>query len=115
MFENPEEQDKIRTIFKGIYSKEKTLIPGFRSAVLNNAPIGLYVATKSQDDISWIFDTKQIELMLGGRDAYISIREQLLPTKKDEREYIMMIVFKKVGPIYSIRLKKSILEEVFLD
>jgi hypothetical protein len=114
MFENPEEQDKIKTIFEGIYSKEKALIPGFRNAILNNTPIGLYVATKNQDDISWIFDKEQIELMLGGKDAFISIKSQLLPTLADEREYIMMVVFKKVGPIYSIRLKKSILEEVFL-
>lgn len=115
MFDSPEEQDKIKTIFEGIYSKEKILIPRFREALINNDPIGLYVATKDQSDISWIFDTKQIELMLGGRDAYISIKEQLLPTREDSDEYLMMVVFKKVGPIYSLRLKKSILEEVFLD
>ena len=52
MFDSPEEQDKIKTIFEGIYSKEKVLIPRFREALINTDPIGLYVATKDQHYIS---------------------------------------------------------------
>ncbi len=52
MFDSPEEQDKIKAIFEGIYSKEKVLIPRFREALINTDPIGLYVATKDQHYIS---------------------------------------------------------------
>lgn len=114
MFELPEERKKVKEIFQNIYQKDKALVPLFKNALKNNDPIGLYVATQSNDDILWLFDKKEIGLMLGGANALNSIIDQLLPTEEDKKNEIVMVILKKVGPIYSIRLSKSILEEVFI-
>jgi hypothetical protein len=114
MFELPEERQKIKDIFENLSHRERRLVPMFRRVLEDGGPIGLYVATKDQKDITWLFDEKEIALMLGGDDALISITNQLLPTEEDKREGVLFVVFKKVGPIYSIRIQRSVLEEVFL-
>lgn len=114
MFELPEEREKIKNIFQNLSKQERKLVPMFRKVLEEGGPIGLYVATQDQSDITWLFDEKEIALMLGGEDALISITNQLLPTEEDKKEGLLFAIFKKVGPIYSIRLQRSILEEVFL-
>jgi len=114
MFEEPESREKIKNIFKNIYSSEEDLIPKFRESIKTNEPIGLYVATKDQSDIMWVFGKEEIASMLGGDEELERLVNQLLPTEKDKREGILFAILKKVGPIYAIRLEKAILEEVFL-
>lgn len=115
MFEEPESREKIKNIFKNIYSSEEDLIPKFRESIKNNDPIGLYVATKDQSDIMWIFGKKEVSSMLGGEEELQKLLDQLLPTEKDKNDGVLFAILKKVGPIYAIRLEKAILEEVFCD
>lgn len=114
MFELPEEREKIKNIFQNLSKQERRLVPMFRKVLKEGGPIGLYVATQDQSDITWLFDKEEIGLMLGGGDALKSITDQLLPTPEDKDKGVLFAIFKKVGPIYSIRLEKAVLEEVFL-
>lgn len=114
MFELPEEREKIKDIFQNLSRQERKLVPMFRRVLEEGGPIGLYVATQDKSDITWLFDKKEIALMLGGEDALISITNQLLPTEEDKKAGVLFAIFKKVGPIYSIRLERAVLEEVFL-
>jgi hypothetical protein len=113
MFEDPENRQKIKEIFENLSYQEKRLVPMFKKTLEDGGPIGLYVATKDQKDITWLFDEKEIALMLGGEDALISVTSQLLPTKEDKEDGVLFVIFKKVGPIYSIRIERAVLEEVF--
>jgi len=113
MFEDPQNRAKIKNIFKNISDLEKELIPKFRKAIKTSGPIALYIATKDQDDITWLFDRKEIALMLGGTDSLENITEELLPTPQDKKEGVVFAVLKKVGPIYAIKIEKAVLEEVF--
>ena len=114
MFEEPEAREKIKNIFKNISYMEEDLIPKFKKSLADNEPIGLYVATQDNTDISWIFGRKQIGDMLGGEEALESITEQLLPEEEDKESGVVRAVLKKVGPIYAIRLEKEVLEDAFL-
>lgn len=114
MFENPKDRAKIKNIFKNISTIETELNPKFKNILKENGPIALYVATKDQDNIMWLFDKEEINRMLGGESSLEELTEQLLPEEKDKKEGVVLVIFKKVGPIYAIRLEKAILEEVFL-
>ena len=114
MFEEPEAREKIKNIFKNISYMEEELIPKFKKALEENEPIGLYVATKDNTDLSWVFGKKQVGDMLGGDEALESVTEQLLPEEKDKETGVVLAVLKKVGPIYAIRLEKEVLEDAFL-
>jgi len=114
MFEDPKNREKIKNIFQNLSEDESELVPMFKRAIKENGPIALYVATKDKSDITWLFDKQEIALMLGGDDALKSITNQLLPTEKDKQEGMVFVIFKKIGPLYSIRLEKAVLEEVFL-
>tara|TARA_S200002703_G_scaffold83223_1_gene71658 strand:- start:1016 stop:1360 length:345 start_codon:yes stop_codon:yes gene_type:complete len=114
MFEHPEAREKIKSIFKNISRFEEELVPKFRSCLKNNDPIALYVATKDQDDLMWIFEKDEISRMMGGDESLESVSEQLL-ADDGNNEGVVFVVLKKVGPIYAIRLEKEVLEEVFLN
>ena len=114
MFEEPEAREKIKKIFKNISTLEKELIPEFKKTLVENEPIGLYIATEDQSDIMWIFGREEVARMLGGEKTLDDITEQLLPTSLDKEEGVVFAILKKVGPIYAIRLEKSVLSEVFL-
>ncbi len=114
MFEEPEAREKIKKIFKNISTLDKELVPEFKKTLVENEPIGLYIATEDQSDIMWIFGKEEIGRMLGGQDALSEITDQLLPTPADKEEGVLFAILKKVGPIYAIRLEKSVLSEVFL-
>ncbi len=114
MFEEPEAREKIKRIFKNISTLDKELVPEFKKTLVENEPIGLYIATEDQSDITWIFGREEVGRMLGGDEALDSITEQLLPSPKDRREGVVFAILKKVGPLYAVRLEKEVLEEVFL-
>ena len=114
MFEEPEAREKIKNIFKNISYMEEDLIPLFKKALEENEPIGLYVATEDQTDLSWVFGPAEVGRMIGGKDSLKDITDQLLPTEEDKEEGIVLAILKKVGPIYAIRLEKAVLTEAFL-
>jgi len=114
MFENPEARERIKKIFKNISNLEGELIPEFKKTLIKNEPLGLYIATEDQSDMMWVFGREEIARMLGGEDTLDNITEQLLPTSLDKEEGVVFAVLKKVGPLYAIRLEKSVLSEVFL-
>ena len=115
MFEEPENREKIKKIFSNISTLEKELIPSFKKSLIENEPIGLYIATEDQSDITWLFGKEDIAPMLGGYDALKDITDQLLPSDRDKKEGIVFAVLKKVGPLYAVRLEKDVLSEVFLN
>jgi len=113
MFENPQDRKKIKSIFENLSRDEKELTPMFKKIAQEGGPIALYVATKDNSDITWMFDKDDISEMLGGRDTLDSVTDQLLPTEKDKEEGIIFVIFKKIGPLYSVRLERAILQETF--
>ncbi len=115
MFEHPEAREKIKSIFKNISVLEKELVPAFKKSLKENQPIGLYIATEDQSDITWLFGETHISPMIGGDDALKAITDELLPSDTDKKEGLVFAILKKVGPIYAIRLEKAVLEEVFLS
>ena len=115
MFEHPEAREKIKNIFKNISELEKELVPSFKKSLEEDEPIGLYIATEDQSDITWLFGKTHIAPMIGGDDALKDVTEQLLPSEEDKKEGVVFAILKKVGPIYAIRLEKAVLEEVFLS
>tara|TARA_Y100000389_G_scaffold203611_1_gene252679 strand:+ start:4907 stop:5254 length:348 start_codon:yes stop_codon:yes gene_type:complete len=115
MFEEPEAREKIKKIFSNISTLEEDLVPCFKKSLINNEPIGLYIATEDQSDITWLFGTEDIAPMLGGDDTLKNITDQLLPSEEDKKEGVVFAVLKKVGPLYAIRLEKDVLSEVFLN
>jgi len=115
MFEHPASREKIKKIFKNISVLEKELVPAFKKSLRDNEPIGLYIATEDQSDITWLFGETHIAPMLGGDDTLKNVTEKLLPSEIDKREGIVFAILKKVGSIYAIRLEKAVLEEVFLS
>ena len=113
MFEEPEAREKIKNIFKNISNFDKELVSEFKWALRYDEPIGLYVATKDQSDVSWVFGEEEVGRMLGGKKVLDGITEELFPTEEDREKGVVLAILKKVGPIYAVRLEKAVLEEVF--
>jgi len=113
MFEEPEAREKIKNIFKNIYNFDKELVSEFKWALKYDKPIGLYVATKDQSDVSWVFGEEEVGRMLGGKKVLDGITEGLFPTEEYKEKGVVLAILKKVGPIYAVRLEKAVLEEVF--
>lgn len=80
-------------------------------------PFALYVATADKTDCSWIFDPETVYQMVNGEDNYNQIFSSLFASEEDRATGVVFFIFKKVGPIYSIRVDietiDSIIEELY--
>ena len=75
-------------------------------------PFALYVATADRSDCTWIFDPEVIYSMLGGEDKYTQIYSTLLLTEEEQSSEVLFFIFKKVGPLYSVRVGTDIINEI---
>jgi hypothetical protein len=80
-----------------------------------HTPFALYIATADRNDCSWIFDVDTIYGMLGGKDKYEQILSSTEPKdleQDDQEPETMFFIFRKVGPIYAIKISLEIIEEI---
>jgi hypothetical protein len=80
-----------------------------------HTPFALYIATADRSDCSWIFDVDTVYGMLGGKDKYKQIfsSTQLENLEQDNQEpQTMFFIFRKVGPIYAIKISLETIEEI---
>lgn len=75
-------------------------------------PFALYVATADKTDCTWIFDEEMIYYMVGGEHKYLTVKKNMFGSPEEESESIIFFIFKKVGPIYSIKISLSLIEEI---
>lgn len=75
-------------------------------------PFALYVATADRTDCTWIFDPDTVYGMVGGEDKYNSIFESLFRTDEEKAIGVVFFIFRKVGPIYSVRVDIEIIDEI---
>lgn len=80
-------------------------------------PFALYIATADKTDCSWIFDPETVYHMVNGEDNYKQIFDSLFKSEEDKATGVIFFIFRKVGPIYSIRVDietiDSIIEELY--
>lgn len=74
-------------------------------------PFALYIATADKTNCSWIFDKDVVYGMLGGEDKYKTIQNSMDPETDGDAE-IIFFIFKKVGPLYAIRVDIETIEEI---
>jgi hypothetical protein len=77
-------------------------------------PFALYIATADRTDCSWIFDKDLVYSMLGGEDKYRSIQDSTASESEDSEE-IMFFIFKKVGPIYAIKIDIEVIDQIISE
>jgi hypothetical protein len=77
-------------------------------------PMALYIATADQSDCTWIFDADMIYGMVGGKKKYTEIHKTIF-SEDSEEEGILFFIFKKVGPLYSVRVDLQTIEEIVED
>lgn len=75
-------------------------------------PFALYVATADRSDCMWIFDSDVIYGMVGGKEKYDDIYDSMLFTEEEKATQVLFFIFKKVGPIYSIKVDIEIIDEI---
>jgi hypothetical protein len=78
-------------------------------------PFALYIATADRSDCMWIFDPGTVYRMIGGEHNYDRIRENLFPTEEEEATGIVFFIFRKVGPIYSIKVDIDMIDQIIND
>jgi hypothetical protein len=75
-------------------------------------PFALYIATADRSDCSWIFDPLTVYAMLGGEDKYNSVYDSMVFSEEEKETQVLFFIFKKVGPIYSIRVDIELIDEI---
>lgn len=80
--------------------------------LINRTPFALYVATADRSDCTWIFNADLIYGMLGGKNKFDNIFDSLFTTEEEKATGIIFFIFKKVGPLYSIRVDIEVIDEI---
>ncbi len=80
--------------------------------LIHRTPFALYVATADRSDCTWIFDPETIYQMVGGEDKYNSIFDSLFYTEEERAVGIVFFIFRKVGPIYSVKVDLELIDEI---
>jgi hypothetical protein len=78
----------------------------------HKTPFALYIATADGVNRTWIFDPDTVYRMLGGEDKYISIFNSLFASEEEKEAGVVFFIFRKVGPLYSIRVDVEMLDEI---
>ena len=80
--------------------------------LISRTPFALYVATADRSDCTWIFDPETIYQMVGGEKKYNEIKDSILTTEEEKSVGVIFFIFKKVGPLYSIRVDIDLIDEI---
>lgn len=81
----------------------------------HRTPFALYIATADRSDCTWIFDPDTVYRMIAGKHNYSVIRKNLFPTEEEDATGIVFFIFRKVGPLYSIRVDIETIDEIIND
>jgi hypothetical protein len=109
-----QEKKSLKDSLKNTENLQETLVC-LESILVHRTPFALYIATADRTDCTWIFDPQTIYQMVGGEDKYDSIFSSLFPTEEDKSVGIVFFIFKKVGPLYSIRVDIDLIDEIIND
>lgn len=110
-FNTEEEKEALKVSLLNTENLQETL-ECLEYILINKSPFGLYVATADKTDCMWIFDENTIHQMVGGTGKYNQIYSEMFPTDEDKEIGVMFFIFKKVGPLYSVRLDIELIDEI---
>jgi hypothetical protein len=117
-FNTEEEKKALRDSLKNTENLHETL-ECLEHILHHRTPFALYVATADRSDCTWIFDPDIIYEMMGGEDKYNHVFNSLFETEEDRASGIVFLIFRKVGPIYSVRVEleliNDLVEELYND
>lgn len=109
---NPEqEKQSLKESFRNTENLNETL-QCLEYILKNHTPFALYIATADHSNCMWIFNPQVIYDMLGGEDQYNKIFDSLYQTEEERQTGIVFFVFKKVGPLYSVKIDVELIDEI---
>lgn len=106
-----QEKKSLKESFRNTENLQETL-ECLERILINRTPFALYVATADRSDCTWIFDPQTIYQMIGGESKYDSIFESLFISDEEKATGVVFFIFRKVGPIYSVRIDIEIIDEI---
>lgn len=106
-----QEKKSLKESFRNTENLQETL-ECLEHILINRTPFALYVATADRSDCTWIFDPQTIYQMVGGESKYDSIFESLFVSDEEKATGVVFFIFRKVGPIYSVRIDIEIIDEI---
>ena len=114
MFENSQEEvDLLKQSFE-LSDNLPSTIESLKRVYRQKSPLALYIATLDRTDVMWLFDKDEIYYMIGGEDTYNQIFNEILPTELEKQSGIVFFIFKKIGPLYSVRLELDVIEDIII-
>lgn len=105
MFNTQEEREILLRSLKRSENIEETL-ETLGLVIDNLTPFALYIATADRSDCLWIFDPEVIYDMLGGEDIHQKTSRSLMGP---EELGVLFYIFKKTGPLITVRIDLSTL------
>lgn len=88
------------------------MIESLRHVVQNHTPFALYIATADRSNCMWIFDPDMVCEMLGGEDIHDKTFRSVFVDDDERKQGILFYVFRKVGPILTIRMGEDTIRSV---
>lgn len=77
------------------------------NVIKNSAPMALYKCADTIDKVEWIFDKEYILEVIGGEQIYSNLLEE----QKPPGDYVVIFIFKKVGPLIPMFVEERIVAE----
>ena len=109
-----QEKQSLKNSLKKTENLQDTLI-NLEYVLAHRTPFALYIATADKSDCLWIFDPDTVYRMIARKHNYSVIRKSLFPTEEEEATGIVFFIFRKVGPIYSIKVDIETIDEIIND
>lgn len=113
-FNSEDEKKSLKESLKNTESLPKT-IKYLEHILKYRTPFALYIATADRTDCMWIFDPDTIYNMVGGTSEYKKIFNSLFTSDEEKFTGVVFFIFRKVGPIYSIRIDLELISEIIND
>jgi hypothetical protein len=113
-FNTEEEKQTLKASLKNTSDLNETL-KCLEHVLHTQDPFALYVATADRSDCSWIFDAKTIYDMVGGEDKYDALYKSIMFPEEETNDNVLGVIFfifKKVGPIYAIKIDLELIDEI---
>jgi hypothetical protein len=105
------ERESLKESLKNTENLSET-VECLEHVLAHRTPFALYVATADRTDCMWIFDPDTVYQMVGGKDKYDEIFDTLFVTEEERFVGVVFFIFRKVGPLYSIRVDISLIDEI---
>ena len=106
-----QEKKSLRDSLRNTENLQETL-ECLERILINRTPFALYIATADRTNCTWIFDPETIYSMVGGENRCNAIFDSLFPTEEEKSVGVIFFIFKKVGPLYSVRVDIDLIDEI---